>query len=315
VSERLNENSAMDILGDVLETLRFRGSIFFRSELAAPWGMKLEPVGSPRFHIALSGNCVVGGIGNDALEVAEMEIVMLPQGDSHWIADQPGRDLVSSASAGEACELGDPLFQDGPITNCLMCGIVHYDDESPHPLLDSLPNILHFPELHAGQPIWSTVTLIDAEMHRVQGRNRTIIDRLTEVLFLQLLASHVEKNKEDTGFLAALRDRRLQHALALIHREPAANWSLTSLGEQVGMSRATLVRHFQGAIGIAPMTYIANWRIMKAYNLVKYTATPLEAVAELVGFASARSLSKAFQRQYSQTPSELRRSRIEKSFE
>ena len=95
--------------------------------------------------------------------------------------------------------------------------------------------------------------------------------------------------------------------IVLIHWEPAFDWSLSSLGEQVGMSRATLVRHFKDAIGVAPMTYIANWRMMKAYNLIRYTSTPLEQVAESVGFGSARTLNKSFQRHYDCTPNEMRR--------
>jgi AraC-like DNA-binding protein len=307
VSDRLNDEVSFDVLGDVLETLRFRGSIFFRSELAAPWGMSLELTGIPRFHIALSGDCFVGDDDHDAVKVEEMDIVMLPTGSSHWIADQPGRKLVPSQLAGEACELGNPLFQQGEITNRLMCGVVHYDQESPHPLLDSLPDILHFPKLDSSQPIWSTVTLIDAEMRRAEGHGGTIVDRLTEVLFLQLLNYYAEQSDNAPGFLVALRDRRLQRALTLIHREPAFDWSLSSLGEQVGMSRATLVRHFKDAIGVAPMTYIANWRIMKAYNLIKYSSTPLEQIAESVGFGSARTLNKSFQRHYDCTPNELRR--------
>ena len=307
MSERLNDDMGFDVLGDVLETLRFRGSIFFRSDLAAPWGMLLDPVGMPRFHIALSGNCFVGGDDQDVLKIEAMDIVMLPTGNSHWIADQTGRELVPASAAGEACELGNPLFQKGKITNRLMCGIVHYDQESPHPLLDSLPEILHFPKLEAQQSIWSTVTLIDTEMQRTGGRGGTIVDRLTEVLFLQLLNYYAEQNDEQRGFLIALRDRRLQRALTLIHSEPEFDWSLSSLGERVGMSRATLVRHFKDAIGMAPMTYISNWRIMKAYNLIKYNSKPLEQIAEQVGFGSARSLSKSFQRHYHCTPNELRR--------
>ncbi|GJL82468.1 MAG: AraC family transcriptional regulator [marine bacterium B5-7] len=304
--DRRNDDVAFDVLGDVLETLRFRGTIFFRSELAAPWGIFLDPVGLPRFHIALSGSCYVGGDDFDDLEVREMGIVMLPVDNSHWIADQPGRELVASARAGEACELNNPLFQQGKITNRIMCGIVHYDQDSPHPLLDSLPKILSFPEFEPTEPIWITVTLIDAQMRSVNDRTRSIVDRLTEVLFLQLLNCYVERNQDATGFLAALRDRRVQHALMLIHREPAFDWSLSLLGERVGMSRATLVRHFKDTVGVAPMTYILNWRLAKAYNLVKHTCMPLEQIADNVGFASSRSLSKAFRRCYQLTPKELR---------
>jgi hypothetical protein len=105
--------------------------------------------------------------------------------------------------------LGNPLFQEGEITNRLICGLVQFEQDSSHPILDALPEIVHFPRLKSDDPIWATTTLIDAEMQRMQGQGGPIIDRLTEVLFLQLLNYHVNENKEAAGFLAALRDRRV----------------------------------------------------------------------------------------------------------
>lgn len=118
----------------------------------------------------------------------------------------------------------------------------------------------------------------------------------------------MRNNDDATGFLAALRDKRVYRALTLIHKDPAFDWSLSALGEQVGMSRATLVRRFQEVVGISPMAYITDWRIMKAHKLVRSSATPLEQIAEATGFASARTLSRAFKQHYGCTPNELRRS-------
>ena len=307
MTKRLNREPEFDVLGDILETLRFRGSLFFRSDLAAPWGISLPETGIPRFHMVLSGECFIGSDRHDAVKAAGADIVMLPNGNSHWIADKPGRKLVSSTTAGEACELGNPLFQQGEITNRLMCGLVHYDQGASHPILAALPDVMHFSMLESAGPIWTVVNLIDAEVQRNQGRFSRITDRLTEVLFLQLLNNYAQQHEGNTGFLAALRDRRVFRALSLIHQEPEFNWTLATLGERVGMSRATLVRRFQEVVGVSPMAYIVDWRIMKAYSLVKYSATPFEEIAGATGFASARTLSRAFQRHYGCTPSELRR--------
>ncbi|MGI9318134.1 MAG: cupin domain-containing protein, partial [bacterium] len=270
VPERLNPENSFDVLGDILETLRFRGSIFFRSDLAAPWGMSLEDMKTPYFHIVLSGECFIGAGENEAVKAQARDIIMLPNGDSHWIADRPGRKLIPSENAGKACELGDPLFQQGEITNRLICGMVHFDQGASHPILDALPKLMYFPMIEAEGSIWPLVMLIDTEMQNYQGRSSQIADRLTEVLFLQLLNHYARDHDEATGFLLAFRDRRVYRALILIHQEPEFDWTLSSLGERVGMSRATLVRRFQAAVGESPMTYIKNWRIMKAYNAVKY---------------------------------------------
>ncbi|MCH9674084.1 MAG: AraC family transcriptional regulator [Gammaproteobacteria bacterium] len=307
MSERLNVNAQFDVLGDVLETLRFRGSVFFRSQLAAPWGMELiKPIG-PRFHIAMSGRCVVGITAGEQVQVNPNDVVMIPNGHSHWIADEHGRELASSDEASEACMLGDPMFQGGKITNSLICGLVNLERRVAHPLLDALPAIVHFPNLASTSALWSTINLIDGEMHRAGHHGGPIVDRLTEVLFLQLLDRFVSEHHPARGFLAALADRRISQALSLIHQEPEFDWSLAALGERIGMSRATLVRHFQDTVGVSPMTYIVNWRLMKAYNLIRYSNVNFEDIALQVGFASARTLSRAFKRQYGRTPSEVRK--------
>jgi len=304
-----NDSSKFNVLDDILDTLRFRGSIFFRSELAAPWGMSLEKEGNPRFHISLNGSFFVGAsdISDDAINVKKMEIIMLPQGGQHWIADQTDRKLIPSAEAGKACELNNPLFQKGKITNKLICGQVHYDKELSHPILDSLPSVLHFSNIKDEDPIWMTVSLIDTEMERSEINKTSIIDRLTEVLFLQLLNRYLRENKEIKGFFAALRNRRIHKVLALIHQSPEEPWSIETLGEKVGMSRATLSRQFKSAVGVPPMSYLSDWRMMRAHHLLKYSSRSIEYIAETVGFATARTLNKAFLRYYKYTPSELRR--------
>ena len=306
VPNRLNQDSEFDVLGDIFETLRFRGSIFFRSDLAAPWGMSLHQMGVPYFHIVVAGECFVGAEEADMVRVEETDIIMLPNGDTHWIADKPGRKLIPSDRAGRACDLGNPLFQNGEITNRLICGKVQFDQGMSHPILDALPQIMHFPKLQADGPVWAVVRLIDEEMRKEQERGSRIADRLTEVLFLQLLNNFVRSNEDASGFVAALRDRRVFRALTLIHKEPEYDWSLSSLGERVGMSRATLVRRFQDVVGIAPMAYVNDWRIMKAHKLVRYSSMSLQQIAEATGFGAARTMSRTFKRHYGCTPTELR---------
>jgi AraC-like DNA-binding protein len=306
----------LNVLNDVLDTLRFRGSIFFRSKLASPWGMSLEKTNKPRFHIALSGDCYIG-VGSDdradaknsnskIFNINHMDIVMLPGGEMHWIADKPGRKLTPGKKADDACELGMPLFQDGEITNKLICGLIDYDEDMLHPVIDSLPSVLHFSGIEKDDPIWMSVLLIDAEMEQAESNQTSIIDRLTEVLFLQLLNKHIKDNKEVTGFFAALRNHRIHHALELIHQNPQQEWTLDLLAEQSNMSRATLIRQFKNTVGLPPMAYLLNWRMIKAHHLLKYTSKTIDQISERVGFSTARTLTKSFRRHYGITPSAFR---------
>jgi len=269
-----------DVLADVLDTLRFKGSMFFRSELAAPWGMQFDKCDYPRFHIVLSGS---------------------------WIADTQGRRLVASTKAVQACHLDQPLFQHGEITHRIMCGQIRYDQDTSHPFLDSLHEIMHFGRTENQESIWPIVKTIEAEINRTGHHEGPIIDRLAEIIFIRLLELSIGDSKQTTGFLKALSDRRVYNALALIHAEPGHAWTLNELGEKVGMSRSTLVRRFQSNVGVAPMTYIANWRLAKVYHQVVYTKHSLSQIAASFGYASVGSMNRAFLRYHDITPAALRK--------
>lgn len=306
MSERLKIKSHFDVLGDILETSRFQGTIFFRSTLAAPWGMSLDATQFPRFHIAMTGSFFVcHEITGNNIKVSEMGMVILPTGGAHWIADRPGRQMVPSTKAGEACELGKPMFQQGQITNHLMCGLIRFDNQTTHPFMNALPDVIHIPHIEASSAVWQLIMLIDNELSELGPSSNTMVDRLTEALFLKLLQKFVIQSEEAMGFSTALRDRRLHVVLQLIHQRMHENWTIEKLAHQAGMSRATLVRRFCEAVGLAPIKYLVQWRLLKAHNLLKYSNQPLEVIAEQTGFASGQTLTKAFKRQYGYTPMSL----------
>ncbi|PCH64013.1 MAG: AraC family transcriptional regulator [SAR86 cluster bacterium] len=304
---RLNNLSGLNVLDDVIDTLRFRGSIFFHSELAAPWGMSLPQISSPRFHISLQGGFYIG-TGDHRVDVKQRDIVMLPKGNMHWIADAPNTKLIPSELAGNACELGQPLFQNGKITNRVMCGIIEYDNVISHPIIGALPNILQLSNIQEEDSIWVIVKQIDTEILRSNSKKNIIIDRLTEILFIQLLRRYISDNEHLTGFLAALQDSRIAKILHLIHKNPEKPWTLDIMSGEANMSRATLQRKFKASLGLSPISYLSRWRIAKAYQLVKYSSLSLNHIADNIGFADARTMRIAFQRYYGITPSKVRKS-------
>jgi AraC-like DNA-binding protein len=304
-----NLASMPNVLGDVLNTIRFRGSIFFRSQLAAPWGFKFADVPNPRFHIALTGGFFIGSQAakKESINVKHMDIVMIPHGNKHWIADDTSSPVVPSENASSACVLGTPLFQKGQLTNKIICGIVHYEKDILHPIIDSLPEVMHLQNIQESDPIWMTVTLIDLEMHGEYESKSSIIDRLTEVLFLQMLNKYVTENQQSKGFFAALKNPRIHKVLGLIHKHPDEAWSLEQLGNLVSMSNSTLTRTFKSTLGMTPLAYVKSWRMMRGHHLTKFTNQSLEQIAEKVGFSTARTFIKAFKAYYDFTPSELRK--------
>jgi len=307
LTERIKKALTTDVLIDILDTLRFRSTIFLRSQLAAPWGFSFGRAPTPRFHISLGGDFFVGGDETGTpVQVREMEIALLPRGCCHWVADRPGRPLVPSERAEGQCELERQALRGGTVTHQIMCGRTALDPNLTHPFFASLPEIVHLPCVADDSRIWRMVKLIDAEVASTQSLRSPIINRLTEALFLQLLQDAVEHGREAIGFVAALRDPQLHRVLQLIHEELAKDWTIEDLANFAAMSRATLVRRFRKSVGAAPIEYLTRWRLLKAHQLTKHSAHSIERVADLVGFSNSQTLGRAFKRHFGYPPSRLR---------
>ncbi len=303
----LHHQDNFELINDILETLRFHGTVFFNSELSQPWGMTLSKSNSIRFHISVSGQFFLGNFCSEPISVKDQDVVMITQAESHWVADNPGRELVESDLASEMCQLGAPLFQQGKTTHHVICGLISFEHFTQHPFLASLPPVIHLEKVKDNQSVWMLIKLINQIMQESLYPKTGIIDRLAEVLFLQLLANYLQHTERPQGFIAGMQDHRLQQALLLIHRHPEKPWTVNELGKMVGLSRATLIRYFQKHVGLSPMAYITYWRLSKANNAIRNSNETVEQIAEKVGFSSSQSLSKAFKRQYGKSPSEVRK--------
>ena len=297
-----------DVKKDLLKNLHLSGLIFLNSQLQSPWGIALPKLKFPRFHVVLKGEIHISVEGNESQQVKEMEIALIPNGSSHSIADQPDRKLIQSEDIETLCQFkfGNSIQED--MTHHIICGLIQYDTSVFNLLLDSLPPIIYFPDIKSTDSVWLTVQLLKQEMSVAQDFRSPIIDRLSEVLFLQLITIHLNCDRDASSFLHVLEDNRIGKALKLIHQNPAFDWSLDSIGERSGMSRSTLNRHFLDLTGISPMTYLTNLRLQKARNLILGSDLSMNEIALSVGFSSSRTLSKAFARLYGYKPSEVSRS-------
>jgi len=50
--------------------------------------------------------------------------------------------------------------------------------------------------------------------------------------------------EQETGWLAALRDRFVGRALELLHERPGHSWTVEELADAVGLSRSALAQRF-----------------------------------------------------------------------
>lgn len=296
----------VDILDDIFQELRLRGSIFFNSDLGSEWGYAMSTSHGPRFHMMLKGESFVGSDAFATICVKPGDIVMIPNGHAHWIASSAEADRVFVEYCGRAVGEELPAEQPDEVRNRLSCGTVNYDQCASHPIFSSLPDVIHFTDIEATDPLHALATVIDSELRHRGAFRGHVIDRLTEVLFCQLIYRHKEQSGGLVAAVPASIDRRIYTALLAIHQQPEKKWTLDELGEKVGMSRATLVRHFQDAIGMAPIAYITHWKMIKAYNQLVHSNYSVEHIAHSLGYESKEALTKVFSRQHGRSPADLR---------
>ena len=297
----------MEILSDILRSIRLEGTIFFRSEMHSPWGIEKPDGEYPVFHIALNGVCFLKSSRmRQPLRMGNNDIVLLPYGDAHWVADSPHSKLTSREVS---CEAFAEIAQSTTKPMRLLCGLLRFDKGLQHPLMSTLPPYIHITPGSSQYQKWmiQTITLIDQEMGIVDPGAEIVTDRLCEILFIQILRRHSQLTQYPGSFLAAIKDRAVNKALQTIHNRLDEPWTLEALAQKVNVSRSVLARRFNDLVGMPPITYLTAWRMQKAYNLLKDANSSIVGIAADTGYSSVEAFSKAFKRHFGSSPGEIRK--------
>ena len=86
--EGMDLSHASDLLGQILERTRLRGQLYCRTVARAPWGLRFAPTASAALHLVIAGSCHLTQ-GRDTVALGPGDVVLLPRGDGHAVADSP----------------------------------------------------------------------------------------------------------------------------------------------------------------------------------------------------------------------------------
>ena len=187
----------------------------------------------------------------------------------------------------------------------LVTARVHFGAGDENPLLPSLPALLSVPmaQLPGLEP--AQQLLFTEAMARRCG-HAAVLDRLVEVLVIQLLRHAMAEGLMDAGVMAGLADTRLAKAIAALHAEPARGWTLDSMAGVAGMSRARFAAHFAQTVGTPPGDYLTGWRLGLARRLLR-RGLPVKQVAAEVGYGSPGAFGRVFQQRVGASPRDWQR--------
>ncbi|CAM3620254.1 AraC family transcriptional regulator [Kibdelosporangium persicum] len=165
-------------------------------------------------------------------------------------------------------------------------------------LMDILPGVLVVPDSEGCDSTWQFL-----ETQCGPGQ-QVVQDRLLDWLLVCTLRSWFDGQGDvPPGW----RDETVGPVLRAMHAAPGKPWTLAALADQAGVSRTTLASRFAKVVGKPPLTYLTDWRMTVAADLLAESDATVGAVAHRVGYADAFGFSAAFKRFHGISPSECRR--------
>ncbi len=314
----------MDALSDVLRATRLSGGVFLQAEFTAPWCMEarvspevcapfVDPVGHLiPYHYVVEGEFLAAVAGEAPLLLSRGETVLFPRNEAHLMGSDLGLPAVNAGDIIRPPD-GQGLYRirhgGGGAPTRIICGFLNCEGIEGNPLVSTLPGAMKL-KAAAGPAEWIRSTFEYAANEVAAGRpgSGTVLAKLSELLFVEAVRLYVEDLPAGrTGWLAGLRDPVVARTLALMHGDMARRWSVDELGRQAGLSRSALAERFTRLIGMAPMQYLAHWRMQMAAQRLKDGGASLAQIADQVGYESEAAFSRAFKKSFGTAPATWRR--------
>lgn len=236
----------------------------------------LEPEGGAgQLHLVRRGPLEVMH-GNTSLRIEKPSLLMYPRPMAHR--------FVTDAERGAELACANLVFEGG----------------AQNPIRAALPDVVCLPL----EDIFGASEVLDLlfEEAFTQRCGRTaLVNRLFEVVVIQVLRQLMETGALKGGMLSGLSHARLRNAIVAMHESPAKEWTLEELAGVAGMSRSVFATTFREVVGMTPGQYLQGWRIALAQTALR-AGKPMKIVAANVGYGSEAALSRAFRAQSGMSP-------------
>jgi AraC-like DNA-binding protein len=304
----------MDILSSVLSTAAVTGSVAATVKAGDHWGMELAEVPGAAFHAITSGTAYLMLEGQAPLRLTSGDAVLLPAGTAHRLLSEPTANArpfdhlrAEAALAGG----GELLIGDPPASTQIICASYSQDPATRVSPFRALPPVVYVPALSAPIGLRSSLALISDELSLTGPGIRSVLDHAINIVLVQILRAWIagpDAEARPPSWLRGLAEPTTHAALTRFHENPALPWTVTTLAQSVGVSRATLTRRFESEVGQTPADYISSWRMDLAARRLRHSDETVGAIARTVGYQSEYAFNRAFARCYGSPPGRYRSS-------
>lgn len=306
-----------DPFSDILKFTNAESIVTGGFTAAGPWGLRFPAPEKIKFFAVVKGQCWVRidgepeptrfDTGDVGLLAARRPFVLasdldMPPVDAMSVFSRASTNCVHlGIGAGSDLPDGSPEFSH-------IGGHVLLDPVGGRLLADVLPPWIHIPAAspQATAFRWLLAQLVEERASEQPG-TQLASAQLAQLLFIQILRAHLQTSAPmPPGWLRALGDARIAPALRLMHADPARTWHLEDLAKACAMSRTTFAAHFKTIAGVAPLTYLTEWRMRLAERALREDDSPITVIAQSLGYTSDSAFSTAFKRVNGNSPKAYR---------
>ncbi len=304
---------------EALEDLRITSSALLHETYAPPWAIDIPgertlqqmlsvtaDVRVLPFHLVRRGTIELHFEGKAPVRADTNEVAICPSGAPHRMSSGTGAVPASLAQILETRE--SRLGHKAAAGTELVCGVFLLRAAPLNPLLAALPPALRVKTAGTdANPILVQIAdLLCLEL--AEGRPGSFTaSRLLEVFFAEAIAAYRQNGGADRpGWFNALNDARSGRAIAQVHDNPGAPWTVAAMAAAAAMSPSRFAARFREAAGQSAMSYVASWRMNAACRMLRETERDLAWIASETGYQDTAAFSRAFKALVGESPAKWR---------
>jgi AraC-like DNA-binding protein len=303
----------MDAVSAMLGGHRARGAFLLRCVMAPPWGVRIDDRAAVSVLVGVRGGLWLVRESQQAVRIDPGDVAVVKGTAPYLLADEPSTRPTAVIEPGQICRTldGEELAasfrrglrtwgnaDDGPCA--FLTGTYELAGQVTGRLLEAIPDLV---VVRSGDWDAPAVRLLTEEFGRDAAGQDAVLDRLVDLVLISALREWFARNPDRVpAWWRAQQDPLIGAVLRLMHDRLDQPWTLSSLADQVAVSRATLARRFAELVGQPPMAYLTDWRLATAADRLRESQDSVESIGRRVGYANPFAFSTAFKRRFGVGP-------------
>ena len=297
----------MDGFSALLSGPRAHQAFLLQAVFSPPWGLDIRDEAPLTMVVMLNGQSWIQTDDVEGRRLGPGDVGLI-RGPDHYtmsdVQDSPPQVIVNPDQSCTTVDGEDVAMSmlrgvrtwgnDANGDTRMLIGTYNLESEVSQRLLRALPRLTTLRAEEWDSPF---VDLLADEMTKERPGQDVVLDRLLDLVLMSAIRAWFEQPDSDApGWYLAESDPAIGDTIRRLHQDPAHPWTVAELASASGMSRASLARRFTEVVGEPPLTFLTNWRITLAADLLTEPGATVGSVADQVGYATPYAFSAAFKR-------------------